>query len=174
MLCIHSGTSKPKSWLFALVSGYLGMHVKKPFNIKMLINSISLAAGQLRYFADAFSSSLVCLYKVCKAVQAPSVSRVLGYSPNLHEKSIPIAFTRQELLFTEASMTLSSTFLPCMPFLCLGYKCKDKFPVAQLAKDQTELHCCSLVQDADQLILIHLLRCHTFADEVFLKFNISP
>lgn len=117
---------------------------KKPFNIKMLINRISLHEGQLRYFADAFSSSLVCLYKVCKAIQGPSVLRLLGCSPNLHEKSIPSAFTRQELLFAEALMSLSSTFLPWMPFLCLGYKCKDKFPVAQLAKDQTEGHTAGL------------------------------
>lgn len=137
-------SSKPKSWLFTLASGYFGMQVKKPFNIKMLINSRSLPAGQLRYFAGAFSSSLVCLYKVCKAIQGPSMLRLLGYSPNLHEKNIPSAFTRQELLFTEALMSLSSTFLPCMPFLCLGYKCKDKFPVAQLAKDQTQSHTADL------------------------------
>lgn len=71
-------TSKPKSCLFTLASSYLGMQVKKPFNIKMLINSISLPAAQLRYFADAFSSYLVCLYKVCKAIQGPSVLRLLG------------------------------------------------------------------------------------------------
>lgn len=137
-------TSKTKCWLFTLASGCLGMHVKWPFKNKILINNISLAAGQLRYLADAFSSSLVCLYNVCKAIQGPSVLRLLGYSPNLHEKSIPSAFTKQELLFTEALMSLPSTFLPCMPFLCLGYKCKHKFPVAQLAKDQTQSHTADL------------------------------
>lgn len=137
-------SSRPKSWLFTLASGYLVMQVTKPFNITVLINSVTLPAGQLRYFADAFSSFLVCLYKVCKATQGPSVLRLLGYSPNLHEKSIPSAFTRQELLFTETLMSLSSTFLPSMPFLCLGYKCKDKFPVAPLAKDQTQSHTADL------------------------------
>lgn len=110
----------------------------------MLINRTSLPAGQLRCFADALSSSLVCLYEVCKEIQGPSVLRLLGYSPNLHEKSIPSVFTGQELLFAEALMSLSSTFLPCMPFLCLGYKCKEKFPVAQLAKDQTQSHTADL------------------------------
>lgn len=59
-------------------------------------------------------------------------------------------------------MNLSRAFLPCIPFLCLGYKCKEKASRELHNWQRTKYRavCWSRFQNRDHLILIHLLKSH--------------
>lgn len=59
-------------------------------------------------------------------------------------------------------MNLSRAFLPCIPFLCLGYKCKEKASRELHNWQRTKYRavCWSRFQNREHLILIHLLKSH--------------
>lgn len=59
-------------------------------------------------------------------------------------------------------MNLPRAFLPCIPFLCLGYKCKEKVSRELHNWQRTKYRAISWsrFQNKDHLILIHLLKSH--------------
>lgn len=59
-------------------------------------------------------------------------------------------------------MNLSRAFLPCIPFLCLGYRCKEKVSRELHNWQRTKYTAISWsrFQNKDHLILIHLLKSH--------------